>query len=396
MPPISFDFNLPPKDAIDYLGGKGLKLGFNYEEIMHEAHHTSFTVAKVTRLDLLSDLHDSIIKAQKEGQPFEAWKKELAPTLKKYGWWGETTVINPITKEAKDIYVGSRRLRTIFDTNMRVSYSVGRYKQMMSLSDSVYWRYSAVLDGRSRPGHAAKNGIILHRDDPWWHINYPPNAWNCRCKVRAYRIDELQTKGWDISEASHENIASPDWAYNVGAGSRVGKLTKIDLDQSLLQLPKLTPNNDYAGLTSNELKQKFYDDLGVTAGTVYIDKIGDPTLIDDELFHGIGGWSKLGTKDRGLYMDEFAKTIMEPDEILIAAEERRIESDKYPNPKERIVKKFLRYFTDDKGKKKAIIALFEYLKDKTQGLSLYVIDSQGAVETKRSQKLVWQKELKQD
>lgn len=223
MPPISFDFNLPPKDAIAYLEQKKLKLGFNYEEVMHEAHHTSFTVAKITNLDLLSDIHQSIIKSQRDGIPFEAWKKDLAPTLKKYGWWGETTVTDPVTKEARDIYVGSRRLRTIFDTNMRVSYSVGRYKQMMSLEEAVYWCYIAILDSRSRPKHAAKHMTVLHRDHPWWRLNYPPNAWNCRCKVRAYSLAAIEAMGYKVSTIDPENIASPDWAYDVGAGARIEK-----------------------------------------------------------------------------------------------------------------------------------------------------------------------------
>lgn len=383
MKPISFDFNLPPREAIDYLEGKGQQLSFHYDEIMHESHHTAFTVAKVTRLDLLSDIHDSIIRAQRDGIPFEQWKKDLAPTLKQYGWWGQISVADPKTGEPKDIYVGSRRLRTIFDTNMRVSYSVGRHKQMMGLTDSLYWRYSAVLDSRTRPGHAAKNGIILHRDDPWWKINYPPNAWNCRCKVRAYSMDDLKAKGWEVSESAHENIASADWAYDVGAGSRVGKLTKMELDKSLLStLPKVSEirKAEYDLLTELDLEQKFFDDLGITSGTVYIDRIGDPTLIDNEIFKS-GNFNKIKKQDRHLFVDEFAKTISDPDEIWL----------EYDDKAKRIVKKMLRYLSGDGGGKRALIAVFEYKPDKTQGVSLYFVKDSGQVENKRGSKLVYQK-----
>lgn len=396
---ISFDFNLPPKEAIDYLKSKGRNISFNYEEMMHDAHHRAFTVAKVTRMDLLSDIHKSLIKAMEQGELFETWKKNIEPELKKYGWWGETTVTDPKTGEVKTIHVNARRLRTIYDTNMRVAYAVGSYKQAMELPDAVYWRYDAILDGRTRPTHMAKNGIILHRDDPWWRINKPPNAWNCRCMISFHNKQYLDTKGLKVSESPLNDIASSDWAYDIAAGNRVGKLTKIDLDQSLSTLPTILPNADYKNLSSDQLKQKFYDDLGMSAGTVYIDKIGDPTWIDDELFHGLGGYFKPndGRKiSRMLYLDDFAKTITDPDEIWVAYETMRIENDKYPNPKERLVKKFLRYFTDEKGKKKALIALFEYLSDKTQGVSLYVIDSGGTLEAKRSDTLIWQKELKQD
>lgn len=222
--PVRFSFDQAPEDAVRYLASKGLQLSFNYDEMMHEAHHRAFTVAKITKLDLLRDMHHSLVDAQKSGVTFAQWKRDIKPTLQKYGWWGKTEVRNPTTGETKEIYVGSRRLNTIFDTNMRVSYSVGRHRQLMGLEDAVYWRYVAVLDGNTRPTHAARDGIILHRDHPWWKKNYPPNAWRCRCKVRAYRKDEIEAKGWNIHTGGLENIASPDWAYDVGAGSDFEKL----------------------------------------------------------------------------------------------------------------------------------------------------------------------------
>lgn len=392
----TFDFNLPPKEALDYLKSKGRNISFNYEEMMHDAHHRAFTVAKVTRMDLLSDIHKSLTKAMEQGELFDVWKANLEPELKKYGWLGETTLADPKTGEVKTININSRRLRTIYDTNMRVAYAVGTYKQAMELPDAVYWRYDAILDGRTRPTHMAKNGIILHRDNPWWLINKPPNAWNCRCMVSVFTAKYLLEKGLNVSPDPSGNIASPDWAYDIAAGNRVGKLTKMDLDTSLDELPNLAKNTLYEHLTMDEIKQKFYDDLGMSAGTVYIDKVGDPTWIDDSLFHNISGWSKLGKRDRALYVDEFANTITNPDEIWVGWETMNNPNEKYPNPKERFVKKFMRYFMDEKGKKKAIMALFEYLSDKTQGVSMYVVDSPLAVERKRSEKLIWQKELKQD
>jgi len=175
MSVANFSFDLAPKAAMEYLAAKGQKLTFDYDEMMHEMHHKTFTVAKVTKLDLLADIQESLQKAQAEGIPFEQWKKELKPTLQKAGWWGETSVTNPATGEVRDIYVGSRRLRTIYYTNMRVSQSVGRYREMMELPLSVYWRYVA------------------------WKRNYPPNAWNCRCTVQALSRGQIDKNGWKIS-----------------------------------------------------------------------------------------------------------------------------------------------------------------------------------------------------
>lgn len=219
-----FDFNLPPEEAIKYLSKKGYKLTFDYDEMLHEAHHKAFTVAKIMNIDLLKDVHESLIKAQKDGIPFQQWKKSIKDTLIKYGWYGKIEAFDPRTGEIKKIYVGSRRLKTIFNTNMRVSYQVGRYKKMMGLKDEVYWRYVAILDSRVRPSHAALHGMIRHRDDPFWQKNYPPNDWGCRCKVQAYSKEQIENNGWKISKKSDKVPAlykgpGKDWNYNVGAGA---------------------------------------------------------------------------------------------------------------------------------------------------------------------------------
>ena len=214
-------FEQKPQIAIEYLEKKYPELHFDYDELMHEAHHKAFTVAKITKLDLLKDVQNSLVKAREEGIPFEKWKKELIPTLKKKGWWGHVTVTNPKTKEEKEIYVGSRRLRNIFYTNTRVAYNVGRWQHQDSLEDAPYLRYVSILDAHTRPTHKSMHGVIRHKNDEFWKTNYPPNGWNCRCRVQAYSMDSIEAKGWkEKLKAPTQNIASKDWAYDVRAGTR--------------------------------------------------------------------------------------------------------------------------------------------------------------------------------
>jgi SPP1 gp7 family putative phage head morphogenesis protein len=214
-------FGQKPEIAIEYLEGKYPELHFDYDELMHEAHHKAFTVAKITKLDLLKDVQNSLVKARKEGVPFEKWKKELIPTLKKKGWWGHVTVTNPKTKEEKEIYVGSRRLRNIFYINTRVAYNVGRWQHQEALVDAPYLRYVSILDAHTRPKHKTMHGIIRHKDDDFWKNNYPPNGWNCRCRVQAYSMQSIESKGWkEKLKAPVEDVASKDWAYDVRSGTR--------------------------------------------------------------------------------------------------------------------------------------------------------------------------------
>jgi hypothetical protein len=52
----------------------------------------------------------------------------------------------------------------------------------------------------------------------------------------------------------------------------------------------------------------------------------------------------------------------------------------------------MRYYKTETGAKRALIVLVEYLKDKTTGVSAYVIDSAGTVENKRVEKLIYKKD----
>ncbi len=233
----NFSFSLTPSEAVDYLQDKGFKQTFFYDEMMHDAHHKAFTVAKIMRNDLLEDMRDSLAKALKEGVGFEEWKKNITPTLKKYGWYGVIDTINPQTGEIKTINVNSRRLSTIYHTNMRVSHAVARYERMMALPFSTNWMYQSAMLKNSRPTHKAKHGTILPRDDAWWETNYPPNGWGCKCKVVALSDKEVEKQGLSISSRP-ENIASKDWDYHVGKRSTNKSLYKDNL--SKLQDKELT------------------------------------------------------------------------------------------------------------------------------------------------------------
>ena len=217
---------LKPLSVIEYLKSKKLELSYDYDEILYQAHHKTFTVAKVTKLDLLKDLQDAVTKSIKDGTPFETFKKNIKPTLQEKGWWGLKEITNPKTGEVKEVYIGSRRLKNILTTNRQVSYTVGRYKQQSGFKNAVYLKYRALQHGNRREEHQQMHNIILHRDNPWWDINYPPNGWGCKCYVTAHTKKELDRKGWKTHTGPLENTASKDWAYHVGKTDNVKKIYK--------------------------------------------------------------------------------------------------------------------------------------------------------------------------
>ncbi len=233
----SISFWQEPSAVVENLKSKKSELHFDYDEIMHDAHKRTFTVAKITKLDLLNDVKSSLEDAFKNGVKFNEWKESLKPTLQKKGWFGKTIVQNPKTAEPKEIYVGSRRLKTIYNTNMRTAYAKARYESQIE-GFGEYFRYTAVLDKRTRPAHVKLHGTILPKTDPFWDRNYPPNGWNCRCKVQALTKSEIERKGLTpLADSSMlKNVAEKDFAYNPGKFNKIeqiyeqktGKFSKAD------------------------------------------------------------------------------------------------------------------------------------------------------------------------
>lgn len=214
---VNFSFNNPPLDNIAFLMSKKGEIHFDYDEIKFEAHQRAFTVAKVTQIDLLSDIQTSLENAFVEGQSFEKWKEELKPTLQKHGWFGKSVeVINPKTNEKKSIEVGASRLKKIFYTNARTAYAQSEARAGYKLPLSEYIRYVAILDNRTRHTHAQMHGKIAHRKDKFWEKNYPPNGWNCRCAVEFISKDEMIEQGFkEMSEIEKTlNFAEKDWDYD--------------------------------------------------------------------------------------------------------------------------------------------------------------------------------------
>ncbi|MCG3698865.1 phage head morphogenesis protein [Aliarcobacter butzleri] len=390
---VKLDFQKTPQSIVDSLKDKQLTLTYNHDELLKEAHNKAFTVAKVTRMDLLNDIHSSLVDAMKSGKNFEAWKKEIIPTLEKKGWWGTKEITDPKTGEIKKVVINSNRLKKIYTINTRVAYQQYRYEQMMKLPLSTYWMYRCSFLENSRESHKAMHGTVLHRDHEFWIENYPPNDYICFCGVTAHSESDLKIRGLTPTQGQVQSIASKDWAYNVGKNTNLTGLKKINLDDSLNNLPNIlnVKNKALENISEAELKNRFYKTLGVKENSYFIDKTNDPIFVNDDFFKN-KEIVKLFKKSRNLFIGELANTLKDPDEIYFEFEKLRDTNDKYIDEDSRVVKKFMKYYKTEAGAKKALMVLVEYLKDKTVGLSAYYIDSSGTVENKRVEKLIYQKD----
>ena len=199
-PPIRAVIGLSPDDTVRAFEARdALRATVRWSEMWHEDHARAFTVAKVANLDLLATIRASLDRVLRDGGTFEQWQAGLVPELQRAGWWGLVDDA-ALTGADHPVFVSGRRLRTIYDTNLRVSRAAGRWARIQELKGArPFLRYTAVMDARTRPEHRRWHGTILPVDHEWWDTHFPPCGWFCRCTVRQLSQRELDAKGWTVS-----------------------------------------------------------------------------------------------------------------------------------------------------------------------------------------------------
>lgn len=215
---------LPPEEAIAFFRQKGYRTTFSYLDMMPRAHSDAFTVAGVSRLDVLEDIRGAIDDALADGTTIEDFKKTIRPKLASKGWWGPVEQTDDATGETKTVdLTTSKRLRTIFNTNMRTSYAAGQWTRIQRTKKALpYLSYFTVGDGRVRPLHAKWHGVTLLVEDPWWGAHIPPCDWECRCGVRQMTLGMVQRAGLKVWETPPDD--GPPVPFT---NRRTGEVTRV-------------------------------------------------------------------------------------------------------------------------------------------------------------------------
>lgn len=197
---LGLALGLPPKEAVDYFRAKGFAISWNWRDTWQEANDRAFTVAKMTRYRLLSQTRQIVDGKLAKGLTIEQAAKELEGAFRSAGWWGRQVVVDA-RGQAQMVQLGSmHRIRTILRTNAQVAYSAGRRKRQMEVAEDLpFWLYVAVLDGVTRKSHRELNGKVFPANDPIWDAIYPPNGFNCRCRVRALTAREVERRGLQVN-----------------------------------------------------------------------------------------------------------------------------------------------------------------------------------------------------
>jgi SPP1 gp7 family putative phage head morphogenesis protein len=209
-----------PDQIVEWFRSKGHVISWNWRDVWKGAHAQAFTVAKAVQLDVLTDLKDSVQRVISSGVPKAAWVREMSTRMRAKGWWGKQQRTNPTTGKVETVQLGSpHRLETIYRTNAQVAFQTGRYNTQRGMQRvRPFWQYVAVLDSRTRETHAALDKKCWPASSPVWDTIYPPNGYNCRCRVRALTPAELVRKGITLEP---EGGAIPEvdegWNFNAAA-----------------------------------------------------------------------------------------------------------------------------------------------------------------------------------
>ena len=214
MADLSAVFKKSPKEAVRYLADKRSQPSDGWETVSAQQHQHAFTVAQTAGFDVLGDIKSAIEQARDQGWTHKQFQEHLKPLLQAKGWWGKA--IDPESGEILKTYPGTSRpvrygsparLRLIYDTNMATSHAAGRRERQLATAKLVpFWRYVAVLDGRTRPTHRALNGNVFPVDHPFWSINYPPQGFRCRCTVQALTRAQVDKAGIPVEPSAGEFV----------------------------------------------------------------------------------------------------------------------------------------------------------------------------------------------
>lgn len=166
---------------------------------------------------LLDDLREAVDKAISTGTTLAEFRKDFDATVAKHGW----------------SYKGSRGWRTavIYDTNLSVAYSAGRYRQMSGpavKSVRPYLRYLPSSSANPRKEHQRWYNLVLPHDDPFWDTHFPPNGWGCKCGVTSVSGRELKRLQREEADSDYPiRTDSPDIRTVEYVDKKTGQVREI-------------------------------------------------------------------------------------------------------------------------------------------------------------------------
>jgi SPP1 gp7 family putative phage head morphogenesis protein len=234
--PLRPGINLAPTETVKFFRAKGARiLTSHWTDLWQEEHVRSFTVSKINDLTTLNAIYRELDTVVADGGTLEMFKSKLLPDLRAPVKAG-TAPLNILSDQ---------RLRTIYQTNLRMARAAGLWERIQSAKKAVpYLMYRAIDDDHTRPEHRKWGGldggkpIILPVDHPIWKWLFPPNGWGCRCQVIALSQRDLEARGLTLTtEAELAAMGLPTLANAGGSLDGVATNAFIRSDGIIEDVP---------------------------------------------------------------------------------------------------------------------------------------------------------------
>lgn len=410
---------LPFAEAIDHFRRKVSVPSRAWTDLREGAHARSFTVAGATTLELVEDFRASVDRAISEGRTLADFRKDFDRVVATHGW----------------SYKGTRGWRSavIYNTNLRMARAAGVWAQIEANAATRPWvRYSAILDGRTRPQHRDWNGIILRWDDPWWQTHAPPNGWNCRCHLESLSDADLKRFGWTpttnppaiewetrtvtLADGSKEQWDTPKgidtgFGYAVGPSSLhgavppelAGPLPPYQPDApsaAPADLPPLPPPRPIdagailpEGLAPEDYANAFLAPFGASVGhpAAFRDAAGHLIGVGDDLFRRRDGAWKIDKEGRHRFLAVLAQALMVPDEIWL---DWAADAEGKPVLRRRYLATLELPHLNRKSKGEGLFAVMEWTAAGWTGVTAFQARRPGYLEDQRRGTLVFRRNQK--
>lgn len=183
----AFAWDQPFDEAVEFFLAKGIMTRGEFNKLAAAEKARAFTAAYVYKADELQRVFDAVQAALEKG-----------------------TTLRDFVKATEDILTRPWHRETVFRTNVLSSYGAGHWEQAQSIrSLRPYARYSAVMDGRTRPRHAALHGLVYPLDHPFWLTYWPPWDYNCRCEAITLSQWEVDDQGLQVRQGMGSDLPAP-------------------------------------------------------------------------------------------------------------------------------------------------------------------------------------------
>ena len=184
---IEGGFNMSPEEAVKYFTKLGIKISDNWQDTAKAIKSYAFSVSKLMRIDILTDLKSILEDAIKNGMSSYTFRKEVYSLLEKYGWLGKADPNKPKDLESP------ARLNIIYRTNLQNSYQHGHWEQANEVIDlRPYIQMLSVMDSKTTKSCHFLNLKVFKIRDRLINEILPPGHFQCRRTIRT--LSERQFK----------------------------------------------------------------------------------------------------------------------------------------------------------------------------------------------------------